>query len=148
EPAPRRRGSRLPDQGRGRGGSPGVPRLRRVAPPSAGRQRRGARDQPPRGVPPRGRGGTVSVGLLRPATTILVLPPQEVGFEVFLVRRHRRMAFLPHAWVFPGGRVEDADALVGHGAVRGGERAISHLGLDPRQGLAMLVAGVRETFEE
>ncbi len=84
----------------------------------------------------------------RLATTILVLRPSDDGFEVFLVRRHRRSGFLPDAWVFPGGRVDASDALADDPAVRGGERAMAHLGLGRDEAVATLVAGVRETFEE
>lgn len=84
----------------------------------------------------------------RLATTVLILRPDPEGMEVFLVQRHRHSGFLPHAWVFPGGRVDPADHLAGHPAVRGGARAVDLLGLGPDLGVAVLVAGVRETFEE
>lgn len=87
----------------------------------------------------------------RPATTLLLLREvaSESGLEVFMVRRHRRSGFLPHAWVFPGGRVEERDRLDGHVGLRGGEDSVARLpGLDRGTAVAFLVAGVRETFEE
>ncbi|MBW2255092.1 MAG: NUDIX hydrolase, partial [Deltaproteobacteria bacterium] len=85
----------------------------------------------------------------RLSTTVLLLRPEPGGgFSVFMLRRHRRSGFLPHAWVFPGGVVDPGDRLVGHPAIRGGERVIAHLGLEQEEGLAVLIAGVRETFEE
>lgn len=49
----------------------------------------------------------------RPAATVVLVRPAPVGFEVFLVRRHDNVAFTGGAHVFPGGRVDDADALAG-----------------------------------
>jgi 8-oxo-dGTP pyrophosphatase MutT (NUDIX family) len=85
---------------------------------------------------------------VRLATTIVILRPAAVGFEVFMVQRHRASGFLPSAWVFPGGRVDAADALREHPRVRGGEQLVETLGLDPDQAFLHMVAGVRETFEE
>jgi len=82
------------------------------------------------------------------ASTVLILRPGAAGLEVFLVQRHRNSAFLPHAWVFPGGRVDPGDHLAGHPRVRGGERALDAMGLGVERGTAALIAGVRETFEE
>ncbi len=84
----------------------------------------------------------------RPATTILLLREASTGFEVFMVQRHRKSGFLPNAWVFPGGRVDEGDAIAGHPRLSGGERVIRQLGLPPAEGVAFVVAGVRETFEE
>ncbi len=75
---------------------------------------------------------------LRPAATVLVLRPGPEGREVLLLRRSGRSGFFPDAWVFPGGRVEPADASVPvRGSVEGLER-------EPQ----WAVAAVRETFEE
>jgi 8-oxo-dGTP pyrophosphatase MutT (NUDIX family) len=85
----------------------------------------------------------------RLATTVLLLRPEKPeGFSVFMLRRHRKSGFLPHAWVFPGGVVDPRDRLVDHPAIRGGKRVVAHLGLGLEEGVAMLLAGVRETFEE
>jgi 8-oxo-dGTP pyrophosphatase MutT (NUDIX family) len=46
----------------------------------------------------------------RPASTVVLLRPAATGFEVFLVKRHDRIAFMAGAHVFPGGRVDGADA--------------------------------------
>ena len=45
----------------------------------------------------------------RPASTVILLRPTATRFQVFLVRRHREIAFMGGAHVFPGGRVDDAD---------------------------------------
>jgi 8-oxo-dGTP pyrophosphatase MutT (NUDIX family) len=47
---------------------------------------------------------------LRPAATIALLREGEGGPEVWLMERARSVGFMPSAWVFPGGRVDEADA--------------------------------------
>jgi 8-oxo-dGTP pyrophosphatase MutT (NUDIX family) len=46
---------------------------------------------------------------LREAATLVVLRPGPRGPEILLVKRHHQMFFFPHAWVFPGGKVDAAD---------------------------------------
>jgi 8-oxo-dGTP pyrophosphatase MutT (NUDIX family) len=47
-----------------------------------------------------------------PAATVLLLRPRQVGgFEVFLVRRHRRSGFMPDSFVFPGGKVDPGESF-------------------------------------
>jgi 3-isopropylmalate/(R)-2-methylmalate dehydratase large subunit len=48
----------------------------------------------------------------RPAATVLLLRPSPQGPEVLLLRRASSAGFFPNTWVFPGGRVEAADASV------------------------------------
>ena len=84
---------------------------------------------------------------VRPATTVLLLR-QRQELEVFLVKRHSRSRFMPSAWVFPGGRVDDADHSVPPEHVRGGRETGQRLGLSEDTWQGFLVAGVRETFEE
>jgi 8-oxo-dGTP pyrophosphatase MutT (NUDIX family) len=83
-----------------------------------------------------------------PAATVILLRPESDGFSVFLVQRNRAVGFMPNAWVFPGGRVEADDRLLGHPAVHGGLAAVAAMGLDAADAMAFLVAAVRETFEE
>lgn len=85
---------------------------------------------------------------LRRAATVLVLRDGTQGPEVFMVQRHRKSGFMPSAWVFPGGRVDERDALHGHPRVQGGERSAAHMGLSRSEAVEFLVAAVRETFEE
>jgi 8-oxo-dGTP pyrophosphatase MutT (NUDIX family) len=68
----------------------------------------------------------------RPAATVVLLRDVGEGFEVLLLRRNHRIAFHGGDWVFPGGRVELADAA-------GGEPASLE---------AARRAAVRETAEE
>jgi 8-oxo-dGTP pyrophosphatase MutT (NUDIX family) len=45
----------------------------------------------------------------RPASTVVVLRPASDAFDVLLVRRNDRVAFMAGAYVFPGGRVDASD---------------------------------------
>lgn len=65
----------------------------------------------------------------RPAATVVLARPVSGGFEVLLLKRHGKISFFGGVYVFPGGRVDDADMH------EGAERAFVH-------------AAVRETAEE
>lgn len=78
------------------------------------------------------------------ATTIVLLRDGVAGLEALLMRRPDSMAFAPGMHVFPGGRVDldqDSQPAV-QGTVRTGAWT------DPALAHALVVAGVRETFEE
>jgi len=86
----------------------------------------------------------------RPAATILLLRQAAATPEVFMLERTSKAAFLPGAFVFPGGALDPDDA--GERAarrVRGLDdaRASARLGLSSG-GLAYWVAAARECFEE
>ena len=83
----------------------------------------------------------------RKASTVIVLRPSSDGFEIFMVQRNRRTGFMPNAWVFPGGRVDEEDAAPSL-PTKGGVGAISAMELEVQDGRAFLVAALRETFEE
>lgn len=87
---------------------------------------------------------------IRDAATILLLRG-EAPFEIFMVRRTARAKFMASAMVFPGGRLDEADASDALAARCDLDRAgaARRMGLDDgAKALALLVAGVRETFEE
>jgi 8-oxo-dGTP pyrophosphatase MutT (NUDIX family) len=86
----------------------------------------------------------------RSAATVVLLRDQGQGLEVFLVRRHREIAFMGGAHVFPGGRVEERDCDERYRLVTDGvDRAASRMpDVDERLALGFHVAAVRETFEE
>jgi 8-oxo-dGTP pyrophosphatase MutT (NUDIX family) len=68
----------------------------------------------------------------RPASTVLLLrDAPKIGLEVFMVERHHKMGFAAAARVFPGGRVDDADAELADAPTD-----------------AFRIAAIRETFEE
>lgn len=78
----------------------------------------------------------------RPAATVVLLRDGIDGPEALLMRRHRNSGFVPGAWVFPGGRVDSADAEPALAvACRG-------LPADPRPPSSFWLAAIREAFEE
>ena len=77
---------------------------------------------------------------LLPAATVLLLRDTPEGLEVLMTRRSASASFAPGAYVFPGGRIEEADAVAQAVATR-----------RPTQSdlqLTQSVAAVRECFEE
>lgn len=89
----------------------------------------------------------------RPAATIVLLRDGDGGPEVLLLRRNRSAGFVPGAYVFPGGRVDGADAdpevvarLDGLDA-EGAARRLELADADP-PALAYYLAAIREAFEE
>lgn len=46
---------------------------------------------------------------MRLAATVMLVRERERGLEVLMLRRSARSAFAPHAFVFPGGTVDDGD---------------------------------------
>jgi 8-oxo-dGTP pyrophosphatase MutT (NUDIX family) len=73
------------------------------------------------------------------ATVMLVRASASGTLEVYVTRRHARSRFMPGAFVFPGGGVDEADRAIAETRVRGrAGNATSEL----------VVAAVRETFEE
>lgn len=84
----------------------------------------------------------------RPAATVLLLRDTDRGLEVLLQRRSRSLAFAGGMTVFPGGAVEPSDEIavpwVG-GGPRGHAAALFASEDETR---ALLVAAVRETYEE
>jgi 8-oxo-dGTP pyrophosphatase MutT (NUDIX family) len=76
----------------------------------------------------------------RPAATAVLVRDSADGPEILLLKRLRSAGFVPGAWVFPGGRVDDEDAA---------PDLVDMLGLVPRGAEASYwIAAVRETFEE
>jgi 8-oxo-dGTP pyrophosphatase MutT (NUDIX family) len=89
----------------------------------------------------------------RAAATVVVLRDGRPGLEVLLIQRHGRSEVLGGAHVFPGGKVDDADAAPDalalldqspdtlHGRLNEPE-------LSSRAAAAIFVAAAREAFEE
>jgi 8-oxo-dGTP pyrophosphatase MutT (NUDIX family) len=98
------------------------------------------------------------------ATVMLVRPGGEHGFEVFMLRRSAQSRFVPDAYVFPGGTVDDADLsdlslartcgasadeVAAQFRARPAPAFPAPLGApSPREGAGLLIAGTRELFEE
>ncbi len=87
---------------------------------------------------------------VRDAATVLLLRDRAVGgYEVFLVRRTNKASFMASAMVFPGGRLDDADGALAERCALTPAEAATRMGMDDgARALGLLVAGVRETFEE
>lgn len=74
----------------------------------------------------------MAVEVLTPIPAASVLLLRDAPLEVLMMRRHETSSFVPDAWVFPGGAVEDDDrALAQHDEVN-----------------TMRYAAARELFEE
>lgn len=80
-----------------------------------------------------------SVAPIRSAATVIVVRDGTDGLETLLLRRHSDIAFHGGSWVFPGGRIDEAD--YGTTAPPVDPMAEDH---EP----AARVAAVREAFEE
>src|SRR3954447_11021377 len=75
-----------------------------------------------------------------PAATVLLLRDRPKGLEVLMTRRSTTASFAPGAYVFPGGRIDAADA----GAHLHARRRDTQD--DTR--LTQSIAAIRESFEE
>lgn len=75
----------------------------------------------------------------KPAATVLIVRDAP-GLEVLMVRRNAGLAFGASAWVFPGGKVADADASPAWLDLATGPADASSR--------ALRIAAARETFEE
>lgn len=83
------------------------------------------------------------------ASTIIIWRKRGRAIEVLMGERHRAHKFLPHRYVFPGGRVDSGDARVRAGSEM--TPAVSaQLARTTRNGRArsIAIAAIRETFEE
>ncbi len=92
---------------------------------------------------------------IRPASTVVLTRPSADGFEVFMVKRHRKSAFMPSVHVFPGGRVEQGDRALGEMISPASKKRIEAQSEEASKSVdvlgndaAFLVAAIRETAEE
>lgn len=77
----------------------------------------------------------------RPAATVLLLRDKsDGGIEVLMTRRSPKASFLPGAYVFPGGGVDELDARSHAAAARRATQSDAHL--------TQAIAAIRESFEE
>jgi len=85
----------------------------------------------------------------RDAATIIIWRKRGRRIEVLMGERHRAHKFLPHRYVFPGGRVDAGDARVRAGSEMAPAVA-AQLARTTRNGRArsIAIAAIRETFEE
>lgn len=80
--------------------------------------------------------------MIIPSATVLLIRDGADALEVFMVKRHRNIAFAGGALVFPGGKLDEADS---NPEIRN-YCTVSDDVTDPQ--LAMRMGGIRETFEE
>ncbi len=90
---------------------------------------------------------------LRPAATVVLLRDAPAGLEVFLMKRHGLSDVLGGAYVFPGGKVDPADAELDMAAHLDQPLQVLHAGLNETDisdstAAALHVAALREAFEE
>jgi 8-oxo-dGTP pyrophosphatase MutT (NUDIX family) len=89
----------------------------------------------------------------RPAATVVMLRDGPAGLEVFLMKRHSLSDVLGGAYVFPGGKVDAADAELDMAAHLDQPLHVLHAGLNEadiseRTAGGLYVAALREAFEE
>src|SRR3954470_1977930 len=83
------------------------------------------------------------------SASLLILDRSGPEPKVLLGRRHKGHAFMPDTFVFPGGRVEAADARMPSASELNSRAAAKlMLGANARKARALALAAVRETFEE
>jgi len=77
----------------------------------------------------------------KPAATVVLMRDAESSLQVLLLKRHRSSGFVPGAYVFPGGRIDEADA----------DEALAQQCQVPSRGnvpASYWFGAVREVFEE
>ncbi len=91
----------------------------------------------------------------RDAASVVLLRDDRssASIEILMVRRHARSEFAGDMYVFPGGAVEECDCEEGAATAYAGmsaEKAASIVSdaSSPALALGILIAGIRETFEE
>ncbi|HVJ52522.1 MAG TPA: NUDIX domain-containing protein [Aliidongia sp.] len=87
----------------------------------------------------------------RPRDAATLILTRGTGAEAALLmgRRHEGHRFMPGMWVFPGGRIDRADAYIRPMSPLRPEVAERlAIGCSARRAEALALAGIRETFEE
>ncbi len=83
------------------------------------------------------------------AATMVVWRRHRGTVEVLMGRRHRNHVFMPHAYVFPGGRVERADGRLNPvSELRADVQARLERAATSTRARAIAAGAVRETWEE
>jgi 8-oxo-dGTP pyrophosphatase MutT (NUDIX family) len=85
----------------------------------------------------------VDIAAARPASTVIVLRPAN-PFQILMVRRNDKVAFMAGAYVFPGGRVDDGDQPPAGMVLR----PATFSDLSDAEEAAYRIAAVRELQEE
>lgn len=85
---------------------------------------------------------------IRPAATLVLTRDTAEGLQVLLLQRTWEAVFLPGYYVFPGGRVDDTEALGREHALGLEDAEISQIMSLDEGGTDYMLAAVRECFEE
>ncbi|WP_371169090.1 NUDIX hydrolase [Aliiroseovarius sp. 2305UL8-7] len=87
--------------------------------------------------------------IIRDAATVILIRDKATHPQVLMGQRGAKAAFMPNKFVFPGGALDAADADVPL-ADGGAEPCLTRLGehADPAKAPALLVAAIRELWEE
>lgn len=91
---------------------------------------------------------TVEPQPTRDASTIVLLRDGANGIETYLLRRRSTLEFAPGVLVFPGGGVHDADRVMDRWSGPEPAEWAEKFGCDEATARGLVVAAVRETFEE
>lgn len=97
-------------------------------------------DRLPPGFAERVQDPPANVPAAHPAATVVLVRDGAQAPEILLLKRHRAAGFVPGAYVFPGGRVDDADAAAELVALLDSPPTTPHA--------SYWLAAVREAFEE
>lgn len=101
--------------------------------------------------------GDIQTSLPAPSATVIVARERAAALEVLMLRRAESLRFIGGMWVFPGGRVDDADVTTaGQAGVTtelrrrwsGRFRTLEGSTLGERETIALHLAAARETQEE
>lgn len=85
----------------------------------------------------------------RDAATLILVRKDKGGPRVLMGKRHGGMAFMANKYVFPGGRLDPADARIATGGdLRPEVSAKVAFGSTPKKARGLALAAIRETFEE
>lgn len=83
------------------------------------------------------------------ASTIILWQGPRDNPRILMGQRASRHDFMPSVYVFPGGRVDRADSYAGSvGEISPRTKTVLEAAYNPRQARALLLAAVRETYEE
>ena len=83
------------------------------------------------------------------ASTIILWQGPRDNPRILMGQRAKRHDFMPSIYVFPGGRVDRADSYAGSvGEMSPRTKSVLDAAYTPRQARALLLASVRETYEE
>jgi len=85
----------------------------------------------------------------RIASTIVLTHGQKENPHILMGQRSSRHDFMPSVYVFPGGRVDRGDSYVDYaGSLSPRTETILEAAFSPRKARAVVLASVRETYEE